>query len=199
MQESVETRRRRSEVELQLRELELEKRKGQLVAVSSIKPYFEELYTVLRSRLLSFPPKLAPLVSPGSPTEAQKLLDDAVNEILEEIQSGKVWDDLRRRFREDRDGRGSSEREEVLPETFFDSERMGGQVSSSKSRSKRRARSVDHEEGSISKGDDGLRQRSNGSHSSGHDGKSGGENRTVSKRRRLFHPPRSSSNSNGGT
>jgi phage terminase Nu1 subunit (DNA packaging protein) len=139
-----EAKRRKTAAEAALAELELAKRRGDVVAIADVVAVIGDQFTACRARLLSVAHKTGPLVAPVTDTvECVTLIDQSIREALDELAGY--------------DGRGegviaggaglgfdnvSTGADEAAPEA--DGERMGRQVPPTVSRSKRGAGSVDY-------------------------------------------------------
>jgi len=69
-----------------LKELELAERQGKLIPISDVTDKVAAEYTAIRARLLSLPPKIAPLVLIETDINAiREILDSEIRSILEEL------------------------------------------------------------------------------------------------------------------
>jgi phage terminase Nu1 subunit (DNA packaging protein) len=87
-----EARRRKVAAEAALTELDLAKRKGELVEIEDVAQSVGEDYANLRAKLLSLPVKLAPQAAGISDAaELQDLAESLVHEALEELVSDGIY------------------------------------------------------------------------------------------------------------
>ena len=74
-------------------ELEVTKRRGELVEISKIAKIVEQEYAAVRAGLLAIPVKLAiPLATINDATEVKNELENAVNEVLEELSADSNYE-----------------------------------------------------------------------------------------------------------
>jgi hypothetical protein len=195
---TADLKRQRAEVELELRKYELAERLGLMVRASDLEPFIQRKLVALRGRLLPIGGKIAPIINPEAPAEVQDVIDKAIHDALEEL-IGNDEDTEDSRGSVGLAGEDLEESKGPLFETPTKTKRkrMGRSISKIESRGKRRARQVGDVTSRISKGNVGRGERSKSSHRGFEDGVSGRENGAVLKRRRLFHPSGSGSNSDG--
>lgn len=88
-----EARRRKIAAEAALTELDLSKRRGELVEVEEVAQTVGDDYANLRAKLLSLPVKLAPQAAAITDvTELQSLAESLVHEALEELVSDVIFE-----------------------------------------------------------------------------------------------------------
>jgi phage terminase Nu1 subunit (DNA packaging protein) len=81
-----EARRRKTQAEAELAEIELAEKRGQVVQIGEAAKLVAEEYTAVRSRLLAIPNKLAPQIAVESDRAAcHALLSGVINEALNEL------------------------------------------------------------------------------------------------------------------
>lgn len=86
--ESARSRKMQSSAELE--EMEVDKRRGELIEISEIAKIVKNEYSIVRQRLFSLPNKVAmDVVACESAQEAQTAMQDALNEVLSELQFDK--------------------------------------------------------------------------------------------------------------
>lgn len=87
-----EARRRKVAAEAALTELDLSKRKGELVEIEDVAESVGEDYANLRAKLLSLPVKVAPqAVGITDAIEVQSLIESLIHEALEELVSDGIY------------------------------------------------------------------------------------------------------------
>lgn len=83
-----EARRRKTAAEAAMVELDLAKRRGELVEIESIADIVGEEYTRLRARLLALPVKMAPMMeTAASLQERRETIENAITECLAELSA----------------------------------------------------------------------------------------------------------------
>jgi len=83
-----EARRRREAAEAALKEMELAKARGEVVEIEAVADIVGDDYSRVRARLLSIPPKCAPLaIRAESVMEIREILDDGIRAALDELSS----------------------------------------------------------------------------------------------------------------
>lgn len=79
---------RKLQAEASLAELELQKERGELIEIAEVAKQLADAFARVRAKLLTIPTKTSGLVyASDSQREVQKLLDDAVREVLEELST----------------------------------------------------------------------------------------------------------------
>jgi phage terminase Nu1 subunit (DNA packaging protein) len=87
-----EARRRKLAAEAAMSELDLAKRKGELIEIEEVAAVVGDDYANVRAKLLSLPTKLGPqLIGVEEPAEAMKLVERAVTEALEELTADGIY------------------------------------------------------------------------------------------------------------
>lgn len=87
-----EARRRKLASEAAMLELELAKRKGELVEIDAVAEAVGDDYANLRAKLLSIPVKLSPqIIGITQASEAQQMFEDLIYEALEELVSDGIY------------------------------------------------------------------------------------------------------------
>lgn len=83
-----QARKRRELAQARLSEIDLAKRRSELVEIEAVAEIVSEDYTRVRARLLALPPKCAPLIHKAETvTEIREILDGSVREALAELSS----------------------------------------------------------------------------------------------------------------
>lgn len=81
-----EAKRRKTAAEAALAELELAKAREQVIEASEVEKAWADLILSFRAKMLSVPPKMAPVVIVAvNVAEVERLLDDAIREALSEL------------------------------------------------------------------------------------------------------------------
>jgi hypothetical protein len=84
---------RKARAETEIVEAKAAEIKGELVPVEETATELERAFTAVRARLLSIPPKLAPILAPERPARARAILEQAVLEALSELEQTDGFDD----------------------------------------------------------------------------------------------------------
>jgi hypothetical protein len=84
---------RRALAEAEIAEAKSAQIKGELAPVEETATELERAFTAVRARLLSIPPKLAPILAPENPARARVVLERAVLEALAELEQTDVFED----------------------------------------------------------------------------------------------------------
>lgn len=127
--------------EAALIELEVQKKRGQLVEIDAVASVVGEKFAACRSRLLSLPTKLAPLLAASTDVnETQVLLEQGINEALSELSGDGIAG---------APGEGDSGADVSEPAASSEApgQRVGGRTPKAVRRKQRRAGPVDNSEG----------------------------------------------------
>lgn len=88
-----EARRRKEIAEAELKEIELERQKGDLLPKNEVILTWQKILSVLRSRLLAMPAKLAPiLMGLSTISEIKNELNIEIRNMLEELSNAKNFE-----------------------------------------------------------------------------------------------------------
>lgn len=81
-----EAKRRKTAAEAALAELDLAKARGEVIESATVEKAWSDLILSFRAKVLSVPPKMAPmLIVAGDVAEIERLLDDSLREALTEL------------------------------------------------------------------------------------------------------------------
>ena len=132
-----EAKRRKTAAEAALAELELATKRGEVVAVSVVQQVVGDQLSACRAKLLSIPSKMGPMVAPLTDVrECTALLEAVQREALDELVGWAGGLDAGSGASDDGhsgDGRGAD-----APAAETDGQPVGGQVSETQRRGKRR-------------------------------------------------------------
>ncbi len=73
-------------------EIEVAKRKGELIEIESVAEVVEQEYTAVAAGIRAIPTKLAMSVAHREPHEVKTLLEEAINEVLIELSAAKKYE-----------------------------------------------------------------------------------------------------------
>lgn len=89
-----EARRRKTAAEAALVEIEVSKRRGEVIEIEHVAEAVGEDYANVKAKLLALPTKLAPqLIGMENPVEIQAILADMITEALEELTVDGIYRD----------------------------------------------------------------------------------------------------------
>ncbi len=76
-------------------ELEVAKRRGELIEVESVAKVIEQEYSAVRAALFAIPIKMAMVLAPlTQPTEIKRELEDSINEVLQELSAESKYAEI---------------------------------------------------------------------------------------------------------